>query len=241
VASAGEEPRDIGAGSVAAGDDLDLLRRRLANVIGHALRTPTATVRGQAEILAETDDPEIRRVAVDALRRTSRRLEEMIDEVLVVEGIDTRLPTGAVMEQSAAEVAREVAAGLDVVDDLEVEGDVGALVCAGRDALRWILRAVLDNAGRYGTGPVRLRVTAGDDGTLLRVSSAGGTVAATDDDLRLAFEPFYRGERAVPVSSARLGLGLTTARRLVEEGLGGRIWLERDDDGVVTLMELPCP
>ena len=158
VAGPGGEPEDIGAASAADADDLDRLRRRLANVIGHALRTPAATVRGQAEILSATDDPGQREEAVVALRRAARRLEEMIDEVLVVEGIDTRLPTGVPEDLELRSVVEEVAAELEVVDEVEVTGDTGARVRCGRDALRWLLRSVLDNAGRYGAGPVRVEI-----------------------------------------------------------------------------------
>ena len=240
MAGPGGEPEDIGAASAAEADDLDRLRRRLANVIGHALRTPAATVRGQAEILAITDDPEQREEAIVALRRAAQRLEEMIDEVLVVEGIDTRLPTGTPEDLDLRAQVEEVAAELDVVEDVEVTGDTEATVRCGRDALRWLLRSVLDNAGRYGTGPVRVEV-ADTDAVRLQVFTPQGGVGATSDDVRLAFEPCYRGERAVVVTATRLGLGLTTARRLAAE-LGGRIRLEQDDErGIVTHLELPRP
>ena len=234
-----EESRDIGAETVADADDLDRLRRRLANVIGHALRTPTATVRGQAEILASTNDPEQRQQAIEALRRTSRRLEEMIDEVLVVQGLGTRLPTGTPQELSVADEVRWVGADLEVVDDVEVVGDTGTTVTVGRDSLRWVLRAVLDNAGRYGQGPVRVAIDAAPEATRLRVWNPAGGIGATDDDVRLAFEPFYRGERAVTVAATRLGLGLTAARQILDE-LGGDIRLERDEQGaIITHLELP--
>jgi two-component system, OmpR family, sensor kinase len=240
VAGPGGEPEDIGAASVADADDLDRLRRRLANVIGHALRTPAATVRGQAEILSVTDDATQREEAVVALRRAARRLEEMIDEVLVVEGIDTRLPTGAPQDLELRSEVEAVAAELDVVDEVEVTGDTDAMVRCGRDAVRWLLRSVLDNAGRYGTGPVRVEI-ADSDTVHVQVFTPQGGVGATSDDVRLAFEPFYRGEQAVTVTATRLGLGLTTARRLADE-LEGRIRLEQDDErGIVTHLELPRP
>lgn len=235
----GDAPRDIGADAATESDDLDRLRRRLANVIGHALRTPAATVRGQAEILAQTSDPQERDAAVAALRRASRRLEEMIDEVLVVQGLGTRLPTGSPRELDVDAEVRAVADALEVVEEIELTGEPGVVITAARDALRWALRAVLDNAGRYGTGPVRVEVATTPTGTRLAVWTPAGGVGATDDDVRLAFEPFYRGERAVTVTATRLGLGLTAAREVVDD-LGGRVWLERDEEhGIISYLELP--
>jgi signal transduction histidine kinase len=241
VVAGGQGPQDIGADTVRDADDLDRLRRRMANVIGHALRTPTATIRGQAEILARTGDEEERAQTIEVLRRSARRLEEMIDEVLVGEGIETRLPTGRTEDLVVAAELREVADGLEVVAEIEVVGDERAQVRAGRDALHWILRSLLDNAGRYGhRGVVRAEIEQLEDTTRVRVSSPHGDIGMTADDRRLSFEPFYRGERAVVVTATRLGLGLTIARRLATD-LGGRVDLETDDERTIAVLELPRP
>jgi signal transduction histidine kinase len=240
VASADGAPRDIGADQVPHGDDLDMLRRRLANVVGHALRTPAATVRGQAEIVASAEDASVRAEAVEPLLRSARRLEEMIDEVLVVQGVETRLPTGRRIELDLGALLREVAEDVGATDRLVLEGEPDVTVLAPRDALGWALRGVLDNAARYGSGPVCVHVTAGTGAAGVRVSTPEGGVGATEDDLRLAFEPFFRGERAVVASTARLGVGLTITRRLLDD-VGGRVELDRDGDGVVTVLELPTP
>jgi two-component system, OmpR family, phosphate regulon sensor histidine kinase PhoR len=241
VSSAEEVPQDIGAQHAPAGDELDLLRRRLVNVLGHALRTPMATVRGQAEILAHADDPEVRAGAVEPLLRSARRLEEMIDELLVVEGVETRLPTGTAEEIDLAGLLRALADEAGAGDRLELHGATSATVLAPRDALGWALRGVVDNAARYGRGPIRVDVAVGDEGAVtLRVATPEGGIPTTEDDLRLAFEPFFRGERAVVAATSRLGVGLTITRRLLED-LGGSARLLRDEAGVVALVELPRP
>jgi signal transduction histidine kinase len=240
VSTADDAPQDIGVEHVPPSDDLDILRRRLVNVIGHALRTPAATVRGQAEIVAHADDPEVRNQAVRPLLRSARRLEEMIDEVLVVQGVETRMPTGERVEVALGDLLREVAEQVEAADRLELVGDPDVSVFGARDALGWALRGILDNAARYGTGPIRVQVEQAPGAVTLRISTPEGGIDATEDDLRLAFEPFFRGERAVVASTSRLGVGLTITRRLLDE-LGGVVRLARDEEGVVTLMELPRP
>jgi signal transduction histidine kinase len=232
-----EVPQDIGA-SHGRVDDLDLLRRRLVNVLGHALRTPAATVSGQAEIAAHAEDPEVRAAAVEPLLRTARRLEEMIDELLVVQGIETRLPTGEAEEIDLAGLLRDLAEESHAADRLELHGDTTARVLAPFDALEWALRGVVDNAARYGDGPIRVDIEDAEERTTVRVATPEGGIDATEDDLRLAFEPFFRGERAVVASTSRLGVGLTITRRLLDD-LDGRAQLLRDADGVVALLELP--
>jgi K+-sensing histidine kinase KdpD len=222
--------------------DLDLLRRRLGNVLGHALRTPVATVRGLVESIEPTgEDVVVHREVLTALHRSAARLEELVDDLLLVTGIETVLPTGAPQPLAIVEVAREVAAGLDRPLQLDVHGDVDAAVEVPPDLLRWVLRSVLDNAARYARGAARVEVTTGPERSRLTVTTGPDGAGATDHDLEHAFEPFYRGEKAVLADGARLGVGLTVAARLVGE-VGGQVTVRRGDgDTFVTDLELPSP
>jgi K+-sensing histidine kinase KdpD len=220
--------------------DLDLLRRRLGNVLGHALRTPVATVRGLVESIEPTgEDVVVHREVLTALHRSAARLEELVDDLLLVSGIETVLPTGAPQSLVVVEVAREVADGLDRPLQLDVHGDVGAAVEVPPDLLRWVLRSVLDNAARYAAGVARVEVATGPERLRLTVTTGPDGAGATDHDLDHAFEPFYRGEKAVLADGARLGVGLTVATRLVGE-VGGQVTVRRGEgDTFVTDLELP--
>jgi K+-sensing histidine kinase KdpD len=222
------------------GADLDLLRRRLGNVLGHALRTPVATVRGLVGSIEPTGgDVVVHAEVLTALHRSAARLEELVDDLLLVSGIETVLPTGAPEPLAAVQVAHEVATGLDRPLRLDTHGDLDAVVEVPPDLLRWLLRAVLDNAARYGAGAARLDVAAGADRLRLTVTTGPAGAGATDHDLDHALEPFYRGEKAVLADGARLGVGLTVAARLAGE-VGGRVTVRRGEgDAFVTELELP--
>jgi signal transduction histidine kinase len=223
--------------------DLDLLRRRLGNVLGHALRTPVATVRGLVESIEPTDgDAVVDDEVLRSLRRSAARLEHLVDDLLLVSGLDTGLPTGPRLPLEPVAVARAVVADdLDLPLRLEVEGAEDAAVGVSPDGLRWLLRCVLDNAARYGDGTARLTVERHGEHVHLAVTTGPGGAAATDHDLTHAFEPFYRGERAVLADGARLGVGLPVAARLAEAA-GGTVTIRRGPgDTIVTELELPRP
>jgi two-component system phosphate regulon sensor histidine kinase PhoR len=227
----------------AADPDLDLLRRRLGNVLGHALRTPVATVRGLVESIEPTgDDVVVHREVLDSLHRSAARLEQLVDDLLLVSGLETGLPTGPHLElRLLDEIERVVADQLELPLELEVEGADGAVVRAQPDALRWLLRCVLDNAARYGDGRASVDVELHDDRVLLAVATGPEGAGATDHDLVHATEPFYRGERAVLTDGARLGVGLAVAARLADE-IGGEVAIRRGErDTIVTVLELPRP
>ena len=151
--------------------DLEAVRRRVLNVVGHELRTPTSTIRGLAEELAATDDHDTRAELADALLRSARRLEHLLDDLLVAAGISTALPTGLAELVDLASLAREVwdEVGQGVAD---VTGDAPPAIVE-RAAAGRIVGAVLDNAFRYGDAPPSVTVGVSGDAVCLEVTSPG--------------------------------------------------------------------
>jgi len=219
--------------------EVDALRRRVLNVVGHELRTPVTTLRGLAEAVPTAGEDELRDVIAPALVRSALRIERLVDDLLLASGITTVLPTGPA--QSADVDAATRAAWAEVGDDGDVTVEVGgatAAVPGGDPTLVRILRPVLENAARYGVGAVVVRADGAAAEIAITVESGGDLV--NEADLGLAFEPFYRGEAAV-MTAPGLGVGLPIARSLTEQA-GGRIEMTaRSEGGVIVRLELPRP
>src|SRR5436190_16625171 len=83
-----------GEGDTAARElaELEAIRRRVVNVVGHALRTPVTTIAGMASALATTTDAETRSALVEGLVRNARRVEGLLDDLLIASGVTTALP-----------------------------------------------------------------------------------------------------------------------------------------------------
>jgi len=137
--------------SVATASDLDLLRRRVVNVVGHELRTPVTTVRGLAESLAAATDEGTRRELTTALVRSAARLERLVDDLLLASGVLTASPVGDAVEVDLAAAVRE--AGWPAA----VEGS--ATIRARVESVARILEPIVDNARRHGE-PIEIRIEA---------------------------------------------------------------------------------
>jgi two-component system phosphate regulon sensor histidine kinase PhoR len=214
--------------------DIDAIRRRVINVVGHALRTPVTTIAGMASALAATDDDDTRALLVEGLARNSRRVEALLDELLIAAGVTTALP---VEPEADIELGAVVQSAWDAVastGSIAVDGPAVSVI-ARPHVVERIVRELLDNACKYGQGTLTVRVETAEGVVRLRVESMAD--GPSDEELAHAFELLYRGEHAVTAAPG-LGIGLPVARELARAE-GGDVTLERAGDLLVATLVLP--
>jgi signal transduction histidine kinase len=207
--------------------ELDLLRRRVVNVIGHELRTPVTTVRGLAESLADVPDERERAALTAALVRSAVRLERLVDDLLLASGVFTASPVGDVASVDLADAVRR--AGWPAA----IEGT--ATASARRESVDRILDPIIDNARRHGE-PLEARLHDGGEQVVVDIESTGPEMG--EGDATLLCEPFFRGEAAV-MTAPGLGLGLAIARTIARAEGGDVHAHPRAGGGLVVRIELP--
>lgn len=220
----------------AALEALDLARRRFVNVVGHELRTPVTTLRGLTEELLTASDAEIRELA-PAIVRSARRVESLLDDLLLATDITTALPVGDPEPVDLVVCAQATWDALEVDDELALSGVTEAIASLRPGAADTLLEQVLDNAHRYGEAPFALDAAIDDGRVRLKVSSEGADLKS--DEVHLAFELFYRGEGAV-TSAPGFGLGLPVARALARQHDGDLHLEPRPGGGLDVIIDLPA-
>lgn len=215
--------------------DVDLLRRRVLNVVGHELRTPATTLAGLAHELESCDDDTCRGEIIPALVRHADRLDHLVDDLLLAASISTVVPVGDRQPIDLVGTAREIWSG-ELTAGISAEFAGEAVAVARPDSVRRILDELLTNAAVHGEPPVVITGRQVEGTAELEVASGGPVVS--EADLALATEAFYRGERAV-TTAAGLGLGLAVARTLARADGGDVAVHAGDGGGVVARLELP--
>jgi two-component system, OmpR family, phosphate regulon sensor histidine kinase PhoR len=216
-------------------DELDRIRRRVLAVIGHELRTPVTILRGLAEQLDQASLDEIRSELGPALQRNAHRVEVLLDDLLLASEIVTALPVGVPAPVDIVSATRAAWDELGAPGELRLEGAPRAEALTRPGAAERILHHLLDNAAKYGDRPVTVYVHQGPQHVRVDVHSPGEDI--TDDDLTLAFELCYRGERAVTTAPG-IGLGLPAARVLARQDGGDLELTRRARGGVVAHLTL---
>lgn len=215
---------------------LDAARGRFVAVVGHELRTPVTTLRGLAEELEGADEEALREIT-PAIVRSARRVETLLDDLLLATDITTVLPVGEPEPIDLVATAQATWDALDVGDDLELSGESEVMALLRPGAGDTMLERVLDNARRYGKAPYRLHAATEDGRAKITMSSEGAELRP--DDVHLAFELFYRGEAAV-TSAPGFGLGLPVARALARQHDGELTIEPHEGGGLEVCIDLPA-
>lgn len=203
----------------------------MAREAAHQLGTPLSSIGGWLELLEERDPDATSRRAVTAMQqdlqrldRVSRRFErigrpprlESVDAAALVERLATYFAT------RAPTLARHVSIVSErPTDPLVVQGD--------NVLLEWVLEVLIKNAidalgGRNGEVVVSAQALP-EGGARIRVADDGPGIAR--DIRKRIFDAGFSTKQA------GWGIGLSLARRIVEENHGGKLLLVETDHGAV--------
>lgn len=187
-------------------------QERFSADASHQLKTPLAVLKTQASVALASDDPQLWRESLQAMRAT------LDDTVLLTERL-LQLATVKQREQAFAvinlpEIVRNccfsrIAQARSKHIDLGYEGEQSAVYVAGDSVLLGELCAnLLDNAIRYTPeyGTVTLSLHRDGDAVLLSVEDSGPGI--DDHQVHQALMPFRRLDNAGAIPGAGLGLAL---------------------------------
>lgn len=225
--------------------ELDLLKSDFVSSVSHELKTPLTTIKLLAHLLQKSGLDE--RDKLDYLRTIAAECDRQID--LVGNLLDlSRIEAGVyqlrkkqvvvdqlIMSCVEVEKNRAESLGLSISTDFpfalpSAQGD--------EEALRRVLRGLIDNALKYTPegGHVAISASLDDQMLAIRIKDNGQGIAP--DDIPHVFDKFYRGSSltaddenqssSTGTSASGVGLGLYLARRIVAQ-LDGTISVESGD------------
>ncbi|NTU79192.1 MAG: PAS domain S-box protein [Chloroflexales bacterium] len=237
-----------------AAEDAVHTRDELLALISHDLRNPLSIILGQAQLmvkqvqrLGEPEQSLVARLTVirDMVSQMDGQLEDLLDVArlragqiltLNLEPLDLVALVQEVVRATQATSARH---------QIRLAAPDSAPLCLGdRRRLARVFENLLSNAINYSPtgGPITVRVdyATDDAGTwgVVSVRDAGLGIPATD--LPRVFERFYRGAN-VAGRIRGTGLGLASARQIVEQHDGRILAVSVEGGGSTFTVHLPCP
>ncbi|MEN3304212.1 MAG: hypothetical protein V7603_414 [Micromonosporaceae bacterium] len=228
-------------GMLARLEDSTRKQRRFVADASHELRSPLAAIRTSLEVgLAHPDKAPWPVIAERAMRQ-SVRLEDMIEQLLLLARADERqlaakrqpVPVNAVLR----EIAETSARGLDVVIDAPNE----VATVGNPDHLRRLFGNVTENAARYARTRIVITARAAADRVTVEIDDDGPGIPEVDRER--VFDRFVRLDTSRGRGSGTTGLGLAIAREIAIAH-GGHIAITESPMGgarvIVTLPSVPA-
>ncbi len=201
-------------------------QRQFPMSVSHDLRTPLTSVQGFAEALYDGTAEDVRH-ASGVILSEARRLERLVTDLLELAKLeagafrlDCRPVDLAQAANDAVEAFQPAANQLGLSLAMTGQGSEGPMCRADPDRLGQVVANVVENALKYASSRVSVRVTAAGGHPRLEVEDDGPGIPP--EDISRVFKRLYQSSAA---ASRKLGSGLGLA--IVDElvtAMGGRVW-----------------
>jgi PAS domain S-box-containing protein len=212
--------------------ELERMREEWSSIVAHDLRQPVGIIVLDAEVLNRMVDQgqmdECRKV-VDRIRRSTTRLNKLIDDLMDVSRIEARRLSLERVEtdlasfmDDAVERLSSLAPGHRVRFDARVR-PAPALVDVLR--LEQVLGNLISNAAKYGLPGDEISIELARHGAEYKIAVLNRGAGIEPTEMPKLFQRFSRSEKMRSGSVPGLGVGLYICKNLVEAH-GGHIWAE---------------
>ena len=215
-------------------------RRQMMYAIVHDLRTPLSIVIGYNDMAKQC--PTKNEKYISAISFSARQLRGMIDQLLDYFRLESNKGMLKPRDFSLMELANELTNSFELRADERlikfVKPKVQGIVLNGDyEKICHIATNLLDNAFKFTSkGSVELDISYADDMLNIKVSDTG--IGIKDEDKERVFSAFTRFSNAVATGKEGFGIGLSTAKMLVDL-MKGKIDFESSDKGTTFYVSLP--
>lgn len=216
---------------------LNELKDQFISNVSHELRTPLTSINLRLHMLSKSSQNQERHIL--ALRREADRLEELIDNLLILARIDQNTQT---FEQTAINLNalieafyhdRLVVAEANGITLRVKPADTPLTVVASQTSLEQVLSILLTNALNYtpsgGTVILKTQTATFDNCDWVGFCTQDTGLGIAPDEQESLFARFYRGKVGRNSQKAGTGLGLAIAKELIDQH-NGRITI--DSEGI---------
>ncbi|MBK5938457.1 ATP-binding protein [Halochromatium roseum] len=203
-------------------------RTVLLSGISHDLRTPLTRLRLALEMLPDSTDAALK-------ARMRRDIEEMSAQIGQAVELGGTLGAGARDPEDLAKLVSEVVGHRPRI----LWRPLGRCIhSVNALALRRILGNLIENALRYSSGTVEVRLDCRHETPALFVLDRGPGIPEAEREA--VFRPFYRLERSRNRNTGGSGLGLAVARQLAVANAMEIALNDRDGGGLIASIRLPA-
>ncbi|WP_374347651.1 PAS domain-containing protein [Chitinimonas sp.] len=203
--------------------EVDRMKSEFLSTAAHELRTPMASIMGFSELLLSRQfPPDMARDMLETILRQSRRLTNLLNELLDLARIEAR--RGQDFKQQRLSLASWVGDAVKAVcvDDYAARIEIGTLadaqVIGDAAKLQQALLNVISNALKYSPNGGVATVSAEVVGGRVAVRVVDQGIGMSSEHLARVFERFFRADPSGNIPGT--GLGMSLVKEIIELHFG---------------------
>ena len=219
--------------------DMDRKKVEYSSMVSHELKTPLVPILGYVQMLQKEELlgklNEGQKDAVDEIYTSTIKLEKLIGDILTTQKLDlgklvfneedinvSELLYGLIKEFEPIAIEREIGMTANFSEDIQIFTD--------KDRINQVFSNLIKNAIDYvspNTGCITIGMKDNVNNVEFFVEDNG--VGISDEDQKELFKKFYQVDTSSKRKKGGSGLGLAICKGIIE-GLGGKIWVESDNN-----------
>ena len=218
-------------------EQLNALKNELLGMAAHDLRSPLGVIQNYSDFLEADAGPLLndeQRAFISTIKRTSRFMLGLVDDLLDVSTIDAgrlvldRQPCdpGLLLTENVT-LNRTLAARKTIAIDWTAPERPLPILQLDAGRIEQVLNNLIGNAMKFASPGSRVGVSATANDAAVTISIADQGPGIPPGDLPNLFKPFGRATARGTAGEKSTGLGLAIVRKIVEAH-GGRIWVESE-------------
>jgi len=222
---------------------LDQAKTQFMILINHELKTPLTSIMSFSDLLAETRLTEEQELCLARIKKSSDRLKNLIEDVLLVVGGETKtlklksqpFEAGLLLPTLSPDLVMMMRQKHQTLDFSGIEkklvGDLGLL--------QQVVHRLIHNAAKFGKKDSVITMTAHlltPHRVRWTITNEGSAISQSVIDKVL--KPFFIDEDVMNHSTG-MGLGLTICQTILKSH-SSQLQIENQPQGVVVAFELPC-
>ena len=206
--------------------EVNQLKANFVANVSHELRTPLTHIHGYLELLGSEalgDLNESQKKAVDVSMRSSVRLQNLIDDLilfslaargemtLALKPVDLNQAIGKVLKRAVPKAHEQKL-------ELKVQIDPALpFVQADEEKLSWVLSQLLDNAIKFTKPEGQIQLIARlENDKMVNITVVDQGIGIAPERVKEIFEPFHQLDGSATRRYGGTGLGLALVRQIIE-------------------------
>ncbi|MEO5635111.1 MAG: HAMP domain-containing sensor histidine kinase [Candidatus Paceibacterota bacterium] len=230
--------------------DINSLRTDMISINAHQIRTSLSSIKWIIEMFLNEDVGKLSTEQENLMRKAKEsndRALEIVSELLMANKTTditekkycfSEVNISEVIESSIFDFTGEAhARGIEII--FLKQASALPNVRADKEKLRVVIENLLENAIKYSNMHGKIFIATKEESGFVEISVKDTGIGISEEGKGKIFDKFYRDENAQKKEPVGSGIGLFTARKIIENH-GGKVWFEsKKDEGTTLFLTLP--